>query len=154
MIHNLVGRVISASGSVETMLIQLLERMTGMNRDHANIIFYTVNSARARSQLIERLAKASLTGTVQFAVLDQMKRLQVLARTRNLIAHSEYGQDQDYNFVCLYGVKLDGYTGGNPVSKKLIDKNWINQMNQTFRAYIKLGQDIQEILPLVGNAKG
>ena len=74
LIHNLVGRVISASGSVETRLIQLLERMTGMNRDHANIIFYTVNSARARSQLIERLAKASLTGTVQFAVLDQMKR--------------------------------------------------------------------------------
>lgn len=93
----LVGRLNYSWTNTESLLIHLIAGLAGTSKDTAVIIFLTLNTTRARVDLIERLAKMDTR--------DPAERTRVLTVTRQLIGLS--GLRNRYNH-CIYSFDPDG----------------------------------------------
>jgi hypothetical protein len=93
----LIGRLNYSWTNTESLLIHLIAGLAGTSKDTAVIIFLTLNTTRARVDLIERLAKMDTR--------DPAERARVLTLTRQLIGIS--GLRNRYNH-CIYSFDPDG----------------------------------------------
>jgi hypothetical protein len=93
----LIGRLNYSWTNTESLLIHLIAGLAGTSKDTAVIIFLTLNTTRARVDLIERLAKMDTR--------DPAERVRVLTVTRQLIGLS--GLRNRYNH-CIYSFDPDG----------------------------------------------
>jgi hypothetical protein len=93
----LVGRLNYSWTNTESLLIHLIAGLAGTTKDTALIIFLTLNTTRARIDLIERLAKANTS--------DGEERARILQLTRQLISLS--GLRNRFNH-CIYSFDADG----------------------------------------------
>jgi hypothetical protein len=93
----LLGRLNYSWTNTESLLIHLIAGLAGTSKDTAVIIFLTLNTTRARVDLIERLAKMDTR--------DPAERARVLTLTRQLIGIS--GLRNRYNH-CIYSFDPDG----------------------------------------------
>ena len=96
----LIGKLNYAWANTESLLIHLIAGLGRMDKETATIVFLTLNTARARIDMVERLSKLDRTDTEQRAcVLALTRRIQGQASLRNRYNH------------CIYA--FDG-EGGNP----------------------------------------
>jgi len=93
----LVGRLNYTWTNTESLLIHLIAGLAGTTKEIATIIFLTLNTTRARADLVERLAK--MPG------FDPAERDDVLATTRQLLKLA--GLRNRYNH-CIYAFDPDG----------------------------------------------
>ncbi|MFN4154653.1 MAG: hypothetical protein ACK4HF_08370 [Paracoccaceae bacterium] len=93
----LVGRLNYSWTNTESLLIHLIAGLAGTSKDTAVIIFLTLNTTRARVDLIERLAKMDPR--------DPQERARVLNLTRQLVGFS--GLRNRYNH-CIYSFDPEG----------------------------------------------
>lgn len=92
----LVGRLNYMWTNTESLLIHLIAGLTGTSKDVAVIIFLTLNTTRARVDLVERLAKMDgRDPAVRDLVLEQTQRLIKLSGVRNKYNHCIYSFDPD-----------------------------------------------------------
>ena len=92
----LVGRLNYAWTNTESLLIHLIAGLAGTPKDVAVIIFLTLNTTRARTDLVERLAKMDGRDTDEReAVLGLTRRLLKLSSLRNRYNHCIYAFDPD-----------------------------------------------------------
>ncbi|MDG4650320.1 hypothetical protein P6F26_17875 [Roseibacterium sp. SDUM158017] len=115
----LVGRLNYSWTNTESLLIHLIAGLAGTSKDTALIIFLTLNTTRARIDLIERLAKTN-TG-------DAGERARILALTRQMIALS--GLRNRYNH-CIYSFDAKG---GAPrtIQMRIADRRDTIKVGQT-----------------------
>lgn len=88
----LIGRLNYTWTNTESLLIHLMAGLMGTDKDTAVVVFLTLNTSRARVDLVERLAKMERR--------DAGERDEILALTRQLLKLS--GLRNRYNH-CLYG---------------------------------------------------
>jgi len=80
--------------NTESLLIHLIAGLGPMSKDTAMVVFLTVNTSRARMELVERLAKMPATPDDQrVAALDLTARFQREAPLRNKFNHCIYSFD-------------------------------------------------------------
>ncbi len=80
--------------NTESLLIHLIAGLGGMAKDPAVVIFLTMNTTRARMELVERLAKlASTPADQRKAILALTHRFQKEAPLRNKYNHCIYSFD-------------------------------------------------------------
>ncbi|MGL4235150.1 hypothetical protein [Tabrizicola sp.] len=80
--------------NTESLLIHLIAGLGGMTKDVAMVIFLTVNTTRARLELVDRLAKLPCTPPDQRkAILALTQRFQKEAPLRNKYNHCIYSFD-------------------------------------------------------------
>lgn len=80
--------------NTESLLIHLIAGLGQMSKDTAMVIFLTVNTSRARLELVERLAKLATTPAEQRnEVLGLTARFQKEAPLRNKFNHCIYSFD-------------------------------------------------------------
>ncbi len=92
----LVGRLNYMWTNTESLLIHLIAGLSGTNKDVAVIIFLTLNTTRARVDLVERLAKMEgQQPSVRDPILEQTRRLSKLSGVRNKYNHCIYSFDPD-----------------------------------------------------------
>ncbi|KUJ80595.1 hypothetical protein AVO45_05995 [Ruegeria marisrubri] len=92
----LVGRLNYMWTNTESLLIHLIAGLTGTTKDVAVIIFLTLNTTRARVDLVERLAKMDgRDPKVRDLILEQTQRLIRLSGVRNKYNHCIYSFDSD-----------------------------------------------------------
>lgn len=92
----LTGRLNYAWTNTESMLIHLIAGLAGVDKDTAVIIFLTLNTTRARIDLVERLAKMDRTPKAQKErVLGLTGRVVKLSALRNRYSHSIYAFDPE-----------------------------------------------------------
>ena len=92
----LVGRLNYAWTNTESLLIHLIAGLAGTSKDVAVIIFLTLNTTRARTDLVERLAKMDgRDAGEREAVLVLIRRLLKLSSLRNRYNHCIYAFDSD-----------------------------------------------------------
>jgi hypothetical protein len=91
----LVGRLNYAWTNTESLIIYLIAHLAGTSKEAAIVIFLTLNTTRARTDLVERLARMAATpaGT-RTEVLGLMGRLTREARLRNKYNHCIYSFDE------------------------------------------------------------
>ncbi|MDM7459108.1 MAG: hypothetical protein P3W94_007110 [Paracoccus sp. (in: a-proteobacteria)] len=95
-IMRLVGRLNYTWTNTESLLIHLIAGLAGICKDKAVIIFLTLNTTRARIDLIERLAKMAGSDPVaRPRILDVTRRMIGLSGLRNRYNHCIYSFDPD-----------------------------------------------------------
>lgn len=92
----LTGRLNYAWTNTESMLIHLIAGLADTTKDCAVIIFLTLNTTRARIDLVERLAKLEKTpATQRERVLQLTGRMMKFSALRNKYSHSIYAFDPE-----------------------------------------------------------
>ena len=115
----LIGRLNYSWTNTESLLIHLIAGLAGTSKDTAVIIFLTLNTTRARVDLIERLAK--MEGR------DPAERDRLLKLTRQLLSIS--GLRNRYNH-CIYSFDPEG---GAPrtIQMRIADRRDAIKLGQT-----------------------
>lgn len=92
----LVGRMNLAWTNTESLLIHLIAGLAHTDKDRAVVIFLTLNTARARVDLVQRLSKLDpVTKAERDRVLDVTNRLIKVGALRNRLNHSIYAFDPE-----------------------------------------------------------
>ncbi|WP_108862396.1 hypothetical protein [Ruegeria sp. Alg231-54] len=92
----LVGKLNYMWTNTESLLIHLIAGLTRTNKDTSVIIFLTLNTTRARIDLVERLAKMEgRPPDIRDPILEHTKRLSKLSGIRNRYNHCIYSFDPD-----------------------------------------------------------
>ncbi len=82
--------------NTESLLIHLIAGLSGTPKDTAVIIFLTLNTTRARIDLVERLAKMEgRPAEIRDPILEHTHRLSKLSGIRNRYNHCIYSFDPD-----------------------------------------------------------
>jgi hypothetical protein len=126
----LLGRLNCTYTNTESLLIHLIAGLAGTSKDAALIIYLTLNTTRARADLVERLAKMESR--------NSRERDRVLAATRKLMKLS--GLRNRYNH-CIFAVDPDG---GHPrtILMRISDRKDAIKVGQTS---LLDGSTLQEI---------
>ena len=92
----LIGKLNYTWTNTESMLIHLIAGLSKTDKETAVIIFLTLNTMRARVDLVERLAKLERVSDAERAsVLELTGSMRKLSRLRNHYNHSIYAFDAD-----------------------------------------------------------
>lgn len=92
----LVGRLNYTWTNTESLLLHLIAGLSGTTKDVAIVIFLTLNTTRARVDLVERLAKMDHQDAAERdAVLRLTKSLMRLSGARNRFNHCIYAFDPE-----------------------------------------------------------
>jgi len=92
----LIGRLTYVWTNTESLLIHLIAGLSHTDKETATVIFLTLNTTRARVDLVERLAKMErVEATERNRVLDLTHEIIRLATLRNHYAHSIYSFDPE-----------------------------------------------------------
>jgi hypothetical protein len=90
-----VGRLNYVWTNTESLLIYIIAHLLNVEKEAAIVVFLTLNTTRARIDLVERLAKLSSTPAVdRKAVLSAMARLKKESKMRNKYNHCIYSFDE------------------------------------------------------------
>lgn len=109
----LIGRLNYSWSNTESLLIHLIAGLGGVDKDTAVIIFLTLNTTRARIDLVERLAKLDRVPEVQRerifkATRDYLK----LSGLRNRYNHSIYAFDPESGVARTILMRIADRKGG------------------------------------------
>lgn len=92
----LVGQLNYTWTNTESLFIHLIAGLARVDKETAVIIFLTLNTTRARMDLVERLAKRrSVPRALRDAVLKPMAALAREGKLRNKYNHCIYSFDED-----------------------------------------------------------
>ncbi|WDR02972.1 hypothetical protein PSQ19_01775 [Devosia algicola] len=95
----LVGQLNYVWTNTESLFIYLIEIMTKTNKEASIVIFLTLNTTRARIDLLERLSKTSaVPKEMQSEVGSLMSQLKKEAKLRNKYNHCIYSFDENGEF--------------------------------------------------------
>jgi len=123
----LIGKLNYAWTNTESLLIHVIAGLSGMDKETATIVFLTLNTTRARIDLVERLSKLDKAAAARPSVLALTGRIQKQSGLRNRYNH------------CIYAFDAEG---GNPRSILMRisdrkDKLMIGQTSPLDQAAIK-----------------
>jgi hypothetical protein len=91
----LVGQLNYTWTNTESLLIYLIAGLARTDRETAIIIFLTLNTTKARIELVERLAKMATTApSLRASVLAITDQLSRQSRLRNKYSHCIYSFDE------------------------------------------------------------
>ncbi|WP_163270217.1 hypothetical protein [Chelativorans alearense] len=92
----LVGQLNYTWTNTESLLIYLIAGLAGVDKETAIIIFLTLNTPRARIDLVERLAKMRKTpAACRSEILEVTRQLSKEASLRNKFNHCIYSFDPE-----------------------------------------------------------
>lgn len=92
----LLGQLNYTWTNTESLLIHMIAGLTLSDKETAIVIFLTLNTPRARIDLVERLAKMQKTpAACRNEILEATRRLSEEAKLRNKYNHCIYSFDPD-----------------------------------------------------------
>lgn len=129
-----VGKLNYAWTNTESLLIHLIAGLSNMDKEAATIVFLTLNTTRARLDLVDRFSKLERTPREErAAVLDLTKRIRAQATLRNRYNHCIYAFDSD---------------GGNPRSilMRIADRKDSLKIGQSHDLDMAAAQGVSEAI--------
>lgn len=140
----LVGRLNYTWTNTESLLLHLIAGLSGTTKDIAVVIFLTLNTTRARVDLVERLAKMPFHSQEERdAALALTKALMKLSSERNRFNHCIYAFDPDggppKSILMRIADRKDEIKIGQTVD---LDAAMIDKLRQTIMDLARINQDI------------
>jgi hypothetical protein len=140
----LVGRLNYTWTNTESLLLHLIAGLSGATKDVSIVIFLTLNTTRARVDLVERLAKMDVRDpTERDAVLRLTKSLMSLSGLRNRFNHCIYAFDADggppKSILMRIADRKDGIRMGQALD---LDEAAIGTIRQSIVDLAHLNQEI------------
>lgn len=92
----LVGRLNYTWTNTESLLIHFIAGLSGVDKETATVIFLTLNTTRARIDIVERLSKLERVSDLERErILSLTKRIQNQSSLRNRYNHCIYAFDSE-----------------------------------------------------------
>jgi len=140
---NLVGRLNYYWTNTETLLIHLIAGLARTDKEAAIIIFLTLNTTRARIDLVERLAKMSSTSEEQrVRILSITRDVMKFSGLRNHYNHSLYAFDPQTGAARTIMMRIADRKDNLKIGRTTeIDDAALEELDKTLDAIGELNKD-------------
>lgn len=148
----LVGQLNYTWTNTESLLIHLIAGLARVDKETAIIIFLTLNTTRARTDLVERLAKMRSTPEdCRRDVLEATRRLSAEARLRNKYNHCIYSFDEEGAPAMTQIMRIvDGKDDVRYGKAELLDDAELNRISGSIASLVSINRDIWQLTERYG----
>lgn len=149
LILALIGNLVFAWANNESMFIYVMMLLMETDQTSATIAFGTLNTTRARIDLIQRLAKAKIADKATAKELDALiERFNDCTRIRNEFNHCIYSLNEKGEISHTQSLRIQEVKGRLQLgSSRKMDDRRIQEMLDTFTEMKQLNRDLWEFLP-------
>ncbi|MEP3275753.1 MAG: hypothetical protein ABJN26_16385 [Stappiaceae bacterium] len=151
LILGLMGNISYCWSNNESMFIYIIMALMGTDETSAAIIFATLNTTRARVELVERLAKAKLTDPELGKELRRIVRVfNECTKIRNEFNHSMFKVNELGDITHTQSMRVQ-MRGDNLSFGELkeIDGRRLREIGNTIKRLVRLNREIWRFLPLL-----
>jgi Asp-tRNA(Asn)/Glu-tRNA(Gln) amidotransferase C subunit len=150
----LIGNLVYTWANNESMFIYVLMVLMNTDETSAAVVFTTLNTTRARLDLVERLAKLKIDDKpVQKALERIITQFNELTKLRNEFNHCMYTLNENGEITHTHSIRMQDVKGKLQlgVVRKMDDAR-INDILAAIRTMTKLNRDIWDFLPRLQNS--
>ncbi len=151
-----VGNLVFTWANNESLFIYLLQILLETDFEGAAITFVTLNTTRARLDLVRRLTKLRVRDPEVVKKVDKLiERFNECTKLRNELNHSIYEIDAGGSITHSSELKLrETKDGLSLASRRPFDAARIRQIEGTVRKLTKLNRDLWAFMPELERAVG
>lgn len=144
----LVGQLNYTWTNTESLLIYLIAGLAKTDKETAIIVFLTLNTTRARIELVERLAKMQKTpAACRQAVLAVTDKLTRQAKLRNKYSHCIYSFDENGTHGSTQLMRIvDGKDDVKYGKIEALDDKEVSRIHQSIKDIGAINKDIWSIV--------
>jgi hypothetical protein len=145
----LIGNLVFSWSNNESLFIYLLMVLLKTDQTSAAIVFATLNTTRARLDLIQRLAKTQVTDRAILKTLDGIiERFNEYTRIRNEFNHCMYNVNTSGEITHTHSIRIVETRKRLQLGEiKPMDDARIKEMVETIQGLKRLNRDIWTFLP-------
>lgn len=145
----LIGNLVFGWSNNESMLIYVLMLLLDTDKISAAIVFTTLNTTRARLDLIQRLAKAKIADQGLRTAVDKLvERFSQSTRDRNEFNHCVYTVNDQGEITHTQTMRVREVRGRLLFGEnRKMDQQRINELIEVSAALKRLNRDIWDLLP-------
>jgi hypothetical protein len=149
LILALIGNISFSWSNNESMFIYVLMLLLNTDQTSAAIIFSTLNTTRARIDLVQRLAAVHLSGSdLATRLKDLLERFNTCTKARNEFNHCMYALNASGEITHTHSMKISETRGGIKFGNvRPIDEDRLTEMQETIRELKILNRDLWDFLP-------
>jgi len=146
----LVGKLNYTWTNTESLFIYLIAHLLSTNKEAATVIFLTLNTTRARIDLLERLAKIrSTTPETRSAVLKITNRMTREQRLRNKYNHCIYSFDETGSIASTQLMRIVDMDDNLKYGKvEALDDDEMRRIQSSIDAVIDVNKSIWSFIKL------
>ena len=151
---NLAGDLNLAWSNDESLFIYLLMLLLGTDERAAAIVFATLNTTRARLDLVQRLAKiAPLDKALRNEINDIVERFSAATRLRNDLSHATFVLDGHGEITHTQHMKVEESRGNLRFGvRRAVDDARLEEIARTIRDLYVLNRRIWDLMPRLEEA--
>jgi hypothetical protein len=144
-----IGNLVYSWSNNESMFIYVLMLLMRTDETSATVVFATLNTTRARLDLVERLAKIKIKDRAIEKELDRIvAKFNEFTRIRNEFNHCMYTVDQHGEITHTHSIRMHTGRGGLQLGVvRKLDEPRIQEMLDAVRSLTRLNRDIWDFLP-------
>lgn len=144
-----IGNLIFTWSNNESLFIYLLQVLLETDFESAAITFVTLNTTRARLDLIRRLAKTRVRDPDTVSKLERLiERFNECTKLRNELNHSIYELDEVGRITHTNELRfVETKTGVKFAARRPFDAARLKQIDGAVRKLIKLNRDLWAFMP-------
>ncbi|WP_244487425.1 MULTISPECIES: hypothetical protein [unclassified Aureimonas] len=148
-IFALIGQLTFAWSNNESMFIYVLMLLLHTDQPGAAIVFGTLNTTRARLDLVQRLAKVRVGDPAIAARLAKLlKTFDEGTRLRNEFNHAMYSVDENGAITHTHAMRIEERRGRLEFGReRAMDEARLAEMGETIRRMNALNRDLWAFLP-------
>ena len=151
----LLGQLNYTWTNTESLLIHMIAGLALSDKETAIVIFLTLNTSRARLDLVERLAKMQKTpADCRKEILETTRRLSEEAKLRNKYNHCIYSFDPDSGRGLTQSMRI--FEGRDDIKYgkiEQLDDQEINRIKESIKSLIDINQSLWRITEKYGFPK-
>lgn len=139
----MVGRLNYTWTNTESLLIYLTMALAGTTKEAAVVIFLTLNTSRARIDLIERLSKIEKNREARDEVLQITAQLKREAKLRNKFSHCIYSFDDNGQIDSTQLMRIAEFGNDLKYGKvEPLDERELERIESSINAIVQVNKDI------------
>ena len=144
-----IGNLVYGWSNNESMFIYVIMLLMNSDEPSAAVVFATLNTTRARLDLVERLAKIKIRDKAIAKALEKIvARFNELTRIRNEFNHCMYTVGEHGEITHTRSIRLQQVRGQLQLGVvRNMDDARIKEMMDAIRNQTQLNRDIWEFLP-------
>lgn len=145
----LIGNLVFSWSNNESMFIYVLMVLLETDEVSAAIVFATLNTTRARIELVQRLAKAKIKDRETAKTLERViDRFNDYTRVRNEFNHCMYTLSDRGEITHTHAMRIRESKGRLVLGEiRAMDESRLNEMVKTINDLKKLNRELWDFLP-------
>lgn len=147
-----IGRLNYLWTNTESLLIHLIAGLSATDKEVAVIIFLTLNTTRARIDLVERLAKMEGRAPAdRDLILEQTRRLGRLSAIRNKYNHCIYSFDRESGNPRTILMRISDRKTDIKIGRSdTVDDDEMARIDETLAELTNANRDIWRVIQALG----